>query len=122
MLSNYQQKLFNDFRAQVRDEEIDLVTVVSSGSGNSYGEGVTRTESTQTLLGKVGWNPIFEKNETQGGYEEIGDCSILFDYEDMDKVDVENVYLKTASGGDLAIIKITPAEMSGECLVICKKK
>ena len=121
-LSSYQQELFNSFRAKVRDEEITLISVVISGSGNTYGEGVVTTETEETLLCKMGWGSVLEKNEMQGGYNEVGDCRVLLAYSDMAKVDKENVFFRPSSGGDLAIIKITPSEMSAECLVTCKKK
>lgn len=121
-LSSYQQKIFNSFRSKVRDEEITLVTLISSGSGNSYGEGVTESETRETVLCKIGWSPVFEKSETAGGYEEIGDAQVILSYDDMSKIQEDNIYLETASGGNLAILRITPAELSGECLVICKKK
>lgn len=122
MLTDYQKKLFNSYRAQIRDEEITLVSVISSGSGNSYGEGVTETESTEKVWGKVGWGSVFEKDETQGGFVEIGDAKVLLGYDDMDKVQEENVYVKTESGSSLAILKVVPSQLSGECLLICKKK
>jgi hypothetical protein len=120
-LSSYQQELFNSFRSQVRDEEIELITVVSSGSGNSYGEGVVETEETETLDCKIGWGPVFKKSETPGGYEEIGDARIIIYYDDTSKVEAGNVFFR-ASGGDLAIIEVNPAELSGETLVICKRR
>lgn len=121
-LSSYQQELFNSFRSKVRDEEIQIITVVNSGSGNSYGEGETETESSETVLGKVGWGSVLEKNEMQGGYVEIGDAKVIVDFADTAKVEAENVFLRPESGGDLAIIRVTPAEMSGETLIICNKR
>ncbi|MCX5642443.1 MAG: hypothetical protein NTY10_04345 [Candidatus Omnitrophica bacterium] len=121
-LSDYQKRIFNSLRAKVRDETVTVVTVTKTGTGNPYGEGETVTETTVSILGKVGWNSVLEKNDTAGGYAEIGDCQVLISYTDMPKVSVENVYLRTSDAIDLMIIKIIPAEMTNEAIIICKRR
>ena len=123
MLSDYQLKMFNDLRAKVRDETVTVVTVTKTGAaGNPYGEGEIVTETTVSILGKVGWGSVLEKDDTAGGWMEIGDCRVLLSYLDMDKVNVENIHLRTADGVNLAIIKIIPAEITNELIVVCKRK
>ena len=121
-LSDYQKRIFNSLRAKVRDEAVTVVTVTKTGTGNSYGEGETVTETTVSILGKVGWNSVLEKNDTAGGYNAIGDAQVLIAYTDIPKVSIENVYLRTSDGIDLIIIKVVSVQMSAECVVICKRR
>ena len=121
-LSEYQKKYLQGKRNELLEETITVVTITKTGSGNIYGEGKTVTESEQTINCKVGWGSIIEKNEEEGGYITLGDCQVLISLDDFDKIDDENVYLKTEEGIELSIQRIIKVKDSNEAVLVCKRR
>lgn len=121
-LNQYQKKYLQDKRNKILEETITVITITKTGSGNVYGEGQTVTKTGQTINCKIGWGAIIEKNELEGGYVKIGDCQILISLDDYDKVDDENIYLKTEEGIELNITRIIKVKDSNEAVLVCKRR
>jgi len=121
-LTDYQKNNLIALRKELRDEDVSVFTITTSGgtSGDGYGIGKTVTETSVTIEGKICWGVVFEKNETTGGFIEIGNCQVLISIDDKVKVNQEKVYLKTDDNIKLEVVKIIPAKNTGECVLTCK--
>ena len=122
-LNAYQLAILTAKRTILRDEVITVVKVTVTGSQTDFmGASQTRTETTSTINGKIGWGNIIEKDRETGGDVIIGDCRILISLDDKSKIDGENVYLKDSNATAVDIIRIIPVYDTNECVIYCKRR
>lgn len=122
-LNNYQETILQNKRNELLDESVTVVTVAVTGTQTDFmGASRTRTETTQTIDGKIGWGNIIEKNKSTGGDVIIGDCTVLISLTDKTKIDGSNIYLKDSTGISLEIVRIVPAYDTNECVIYCRRR
>ena len=121
-LNQYLRNVLKEVRISERYITIEAWSVSKHGvnTDDAYGTAVSLSSGANFFSGSVAWSRTTQRNDSAGGFYEIGDVTIVASKDEKSKVMSENTYL-VVEGVSVRPSRVVDAADTNEIVIYCDR-